>query len=166
MLRISLICPKWKNRQRSSIRYSSFRMQGGMTPGSGYRLGNSAFILIRRFSSPCTAGFRILHIPPHTCRFTQQQHATLPIGFPHPDKPWDDRLFCFTVLSGYLYLPLAKGGLSYAPLRAHHLLLDPRVARAQRLDLGVGQRGLVRVLTGANWAFAGHDLRDEPLFVL
>ena len=41
----------------------------------------------------------------------RQQHAALPIGFPHPDKPWDDRLFCFTVLSGYLYLPLAKGGL-------------------------------------------------------
>ena len=78
--------------------------------------------------------------------FTQQQHATLPIRFPHPDKLWDDRLFCFTVLSGYLYLPLAKGGLSYAPLRAHHLLLDARISCTQRLDLGVGQRGLVCVL--------------------
>ena len=43
VLRISLACPKWKNRQRSSIRYSSFRMQGAISPGSGYRIRQFSF---------------------------------------------------------------------------------------------------------------------------
>src|SRR5699024_6086708 len=76
------------------------------------------------------------------------------------------RLFCFTVLSGYLYLPLAKGGLSYAPLRAHHLLLNFGIARTQRLDLCIGKRLLVHIVAGAHWGLGGHNLRNKPLLLL
>ena len=44
-----------------------------------------------------------------------------------------------------------------------HLLLNLGVACRQRLDLRVGQRRVVHVLTGAHRAFARHNLRNELL---
>ena len=39
-----------------------------------------------------------------------------------------------------------------------HFFLDPLVSSAQRLDLCIGKGCFVYILTGANRAFAGHDL--------
>ena len=47
-----------------------------------------------------------------------------------------------------------------------HALLDTGVSGAQGLDLGKGQRRFVHIIAGADRAFAGHDLRNEFLFVL
>jgi hypothetical protein len=47
-----------------------------------------------------------------------------------------------------------------------HALLDAGIARAQGLDLGVGQGRLVHVLAGAQRRPAGHDLADEFLLIL
>ena len=47
-----------------------------------------------------------------------------------------------------------------------HALLDTGVSGAQGLDFGKGQRRFVHIIAGADRAFAGHDLRNEFLFVL
>ncbi|MPM33409.1 hypothetical protein SDC9_79984 [bioreactor metagenome] len=44
-----------------------------------------------------------------------------------------------------------------------HTLLDERISGAQRFDFGIGESRFIDVLTGANRAFAGHDLRNEFL---
>ena len=46
-----------------------------------------------------------------------------------------------------------------------HLFLDALVTGAERLDLCVGQRRFVNVLTGAYRRFGGHNLRDESLLI-
>ena len=46
-----------------------------------------------------------------------------------------------------------------------HLFLDALVTGTQRLDLCVGQRRFVNVLTGAYRRFGGHNLRDESLLI-
>ena len=46
-----------------------------------------------------------------------------------------------------------------------HLFLDALVTGAKRLDLCVGQRRFVNVLTGAYRRFGGHNLRDESLLI-
>ena len=45
-------------------------------------------------------------------------------------------------------------------------ILYARVAGAQRLDLGKGQRGFVHIVAGTDGRFAGHDLADKALLVL
>ena len=47
-----------------------------------------------------------------------------------------------------------------------HLFLDERITGTQRLDLRIGQSLLVHIVTGANWRFGGHNLRNELLLVL
>ena len=47
-----------------------------------------------------------------------------------------------------------------------HLLLDDRITGTQRLDLRIGKCLLVYILAGANRRFAGHNLRNKPLFIL
>ena len=46
-----------------------------------------------------------------------------------------------------------------------HLFLDKRITGTQRLDLRIGQRLLVHIVTGANRRFGGHDLRNKLLLV-
>ena len=45
-----------------------------------------------------------------------------------------------------------------------HFFFDHRIARCQRLDLGIRQRCIVQIIRTAGRAFAGHDLPDELLF--
>ena len=45
-----------------------------------------------------------------------------------------------------------------------HFLLDHRIARRQRLDLGIRQRCIVQIIRTAGRAFARHNLPDELLF--
>ena len=47
-----------------------------------------------------------------------------------------------------------------------HALFDTGVSGAQGLDLRIGQRRLIHILTGPGRGFAGHDLRNEFLLVL
>ena len=47
-----------------------------------------------------------------------------------------------------------------------HLLPDQRITCAERLDLRIGQRLLVHIVTGSDRRFAGHDLADKFLLVL
>ena len=47
-----------------------------------------------------------------------------------------------------------------------HLFPDARVARAQRLDFRIRERGFVYVIAGTDRRFAGHDLADKALLVL
>ena len=60
---------------------------------------------------------------------------------------------------------LLKADFEYTPLRAHHFLLDARVASTQRLDFRVGQRRFIHIVAGADGTFAGHNLADELLLV-
>ena len=46
-----------------------------------------------------------------------------------------------------------------------HLFLDKRITGTQRLDLRIGQRLLIHIVTGANRRFGGHDLRNKLLLV-
>ena len=46
-----------------------------------------------------------------------------------------------------------------------HLFADALVSGAQRLDLGIGERRLVNILTASHRGFAGHDLGDEFLLI-
>ena len=46
-----------------------------------------------------------------------------------------------------------------------HLLTDQRIAGAQGLDLRIGERLLIHIVTASDGRFARHDLRDEFLFV-
>ena len=47
-----------------------------------------------------------------------------------------------------------------------HLFPDTRVARAQRLDFRIRERGFVHIVAGTDGRFAGHDLADKALLVL
>ena len=47
-----------------------------------------------------------------------------------------------------------------------HALLDTGVSGTQSLDFGKGKRRFIHIVAGTDWAFAGHNLADEFLFVL
>jgi hypothetical protein len=71
-----------------------------LCPGSDYRSGSLAFILIRGFSSPYPPIYLGLYASADTlCLLCgQKQHAALPIGFSPLDKLRDDRLFLTSFL--------------------------------------------------------------------
>ena len=46
-----------------------------------------------------------------------------------------------------------------------HLFLDVGITCCQCLDFGIGQRGIVHIITGANRRFGSHDLRNELLLI-
>ncbi len=45
------------------------------------------------------------------CRFTRRQHATLPIGFPPPNKSWDNGEFFTCISLTSFFPPFAQGGI-------------------------------------------------------
>ena len=47
-----------------------------------------------------------------------------------------------------------------------HTLLDLRITGSKSLNLGIRQRSIVNIITGARRRFAGYDLRDKLLLVL
>ena len=46
-----------------------------------------------------------------------------------------------------------------------HALLDTGISGTQGLDLSKRKSRFIHIVAGANWAFAGHDLRNEFLLV-
>ena len=56
--------------------------------------------------------------------------------------------------------------LQFADLNIQiHLFLDVGIACCQCLDLGIGQRGIVHIITGADRGFGSHDLAYKLLFI-
>ena len=65
-------------------------------------------------------------------------------------------------------LTLMVGLHQLQPCHIHiqiHLLLDALVTGTERLDLRIGQRGFINVLTASHRAFACHNLRNKLLLV-
>lgn len=56
--------------------------------------------------------------------------------------------------------------LQFADLNIQvHLFLDVGIASCQCLDFGIGQRGIVYIITGADRRFGSHYLRNELLLI-
>ena len=56
--------------------------------------------------------------------------------------------------------------LQFADLNIQvHLFLDVGIASCQCLDFGIGQRGVVHIITGADRRFGSHYLRNELLLI-